>query len=155
VTPQGSTQQALLAVASAVRPTVSVPILLPATFDYLPAMPIVHIMDDRSEGYAFAITLGDGPHTFAFDIWSGRNWTYYDPTGMTPQTIGGLPGFYGPQQGAGVLFHDGGMAFSFGDNSGSRLTATDDAETQRVIAGLHWVNGDGRAPLVPAERAIP
>jgi hypothetical protein len=156
VTPLGGTEESLLAVANAVRPTQSTPILLPCTFGYLPAMPITDIMDDRSEGYAFNIEMGDtGGRSFAITLWNGSGWPYYSTTGMTRQDIGGLPGYYGTQQGAGVLYHGGGMAFSFGDGQGGPLTAADDAETYRVIAGITWANADGRAPLVPLTKAIP
>ena len=156
VTPLGSTRQALLTVAAAVRPAQSVPIGLPCMFGYLPPLPIVSIFDDRSEGYAFELTMGDvSGRSFTITLWNGTGWPYYDPTGMAHQSIGGLPGYYGPQQGAGVLYHGGGLAFGFAEAATSPTTPVDNAETQRVIAGLQWANGDGRAPAIPAVNAIP
>lgn len=156
VTPEGGTQQSLLTVADAVRPTQSVPIGLPCTFGYLPALPVVDITDDRSESYAFSVTFGDvNSRDFSVTLWTGTGWPYYDRTGMSRATIGGRPGYYGPQQGAGVLYHGGGMAFSFGETDGATLTATDDRETRQVMAGIRWANGDGRAPAVPARQAFP
>jgi hypothetical protein len=155
VTPAGSTQQALLAVADAVRPATSVPIGLPMTFDYLPDLPVVEVTDDRSEGYAFTLTLGNlAGRSFSLTLWNGTSLTYYNSSTPVPHSVGGLAGYYDTQNGAGVLYHGGGAAIGLGDPNGP-VTPADDREMQRVLAGLHWANGDGRAPLVPAERAIP
>lgn len=155
VTDAGSTETALLSVARAVRPSESVPITLPMTFGYLPDLPLVDVTDDRSEGYAFTMTFGDvSGRNFGLTVWNGSGWPYYNPTGMTPRSIDGLPGYVGADQGAGVHFHGGGAAFGFGEGS-NPITTADQHELDKVIAGLRWVNGDGRAPLVPAEQAIP
>jgi hypothetical protein len=161
VTPDAGTRAALLTVATAVQPTVSVPIELPFTFGYLPTLPVIQVVDDRSEGYAFGMTFGS-PDSVSFDItlWNstqvgGR----YDTAGTQLRTIGGLPGRYSFDHGAAVVYHDGLAVFGEADNgegqSDPARTAFQREQMEYVLAGVRWTNGDGRAPYVPAEKAIP
>ena len=156
VTSMGGDPSTLQTVADAVRPTQQVPIPMPCTFGYLPDLPIVDIMDDRSEGYAFLLTMGDATgRSFAITLWNGNSLRNYDTTGKQQRSIGGLPGYYGPQDGVGVLYRGGEMTFGFGEGDGQPLPAADADATQRVIAGIRWANGDGRPPNPGLANAIP
>jgi hypothetical protein len=156
LTPATSSAKSLAKIARAVRPTVSIPIGLPFRLDYVPGLPVTEVKDDRADGYAFTLTFGDtGQRSLEITLWTGSLSTYFDTKGMIAQTIGSLIGYYDPKQGAGVQFHGGSLLIDLNDDDVGVSTNLVDQEMLDVLDGLHWANGDGSAPLIPAEQAIP
>lgn len=167
VTPLGGQTDTLKELAAAVRPAESVPIELPFRLDYLPNAPITQVTDDRAEGYAFDMNFSIGrTNGFAFDItlWNKTSFAgLFDTSTATRRDIGGLSGWFDPEQGFAVRYHDGiavvGVSADFGGSVGSATALQQAAEMrialERVIRGVHWTNGDGRGPYATAENAIP
>ncbi len=169
VTPLGGQSSSLKRVASAVRPTESVPIELPFRLGYVPDAPITQITDDRSEGYTFMMNFSSGrTDGLSFDVtlWPQTSFAgAYDTATATRSDIGGLPGWIG-DEGIAVRYHDGIAVFgvsndgqqgsAVGDRAAqARLNAERQLALERVARGIHWTNGDGRAPYAKAEDAIP
>lgn len=169
VTPLGGRPSTLKRVAAAVQPTVLVPIELPFRLDYVPDAPITQVTDDRSEGYAFTMDFSIGrTDGLSFDVTLWKQTSFagaYDTSTASRRDIGGLPGWIG-EEGIGVRYHggiavfgmsnDGQVGSTVGDRAAqTRLNAQRQLALERVARGIHWTNGDGRAPLLPAEQAIP
>lgn len=150
VTPSGGATTALREVANAVEPTVDVPIRLPFTLRYVPALPIVNVTDDRSEGYAFTIDLGGVSRDFNVTLWPAPNPGVVTRTPDHRRLIGGMTGYYDRQRAvADIPIARWLVELGLSENSGP-LTAADRTEMDRIIDGLHW------APEgVPAQTAIP
>jgi hypothetical protein len=165
VTPVGSTRNALMTIAAAVEPTRAVPIELPFRLDYVPSLPITSIEDDRSEGYTFDLSLGGSVDGVSIDItlWNQKNLAgRYVSSHAVRQRIGGLPGYFSTGDGAAAVYAGGLAIFGVSGIDGTMVgqpQARVDAQTRsvlsRLVNGLHWTNGTGRAPYVTAERAIP
>ena len=168
VTPMGRPTSTLRAIARAARPAEDVPIELPFRLDFVPqSLPVTEVTDDRGEGYAFVLQFGTVTSKFSADVtlWPGRSLAgKFDTSHATRRTIGGLPGWYDPNQGFAVQYRDGvavfGVSYNSDDTVGDhKLLAQRQAIAQLVLArlsrGIRWTNGDGRAPYVPAEQAIP
>ncbi|MFN2561202.1 MAG: hypothetical protein ABR571_07905 [Jatrophihabitans sp.] len=164
VTAIGSTRDALVRIAAAVEPARSVPIELPFRLDYVPSLPITAIEDDRSEGYAFTMDFGssDGV-SMNITLWNQKTLAgRYDSSNAIPQTIGGLPGYFSTNEGAAVRYATGLALISVSgiDNTmvgepQSRVDAQTRLLMTRIVNGVHWTNGTGRAPYLAAEKAIP
>jgi hypothetical protein len=146
-----------------------VPIELPFRLDYVPDAPITQVTDDRSEGSAFTIDFSTGrTDGLSFDVtlWKRTSIAGVYTTSTAPRSdIGGLPGWIGAE-GIGVRYHDGiavlgvGIDGQLGSTVGdraaqARLNAERQTALQMVARGIHWTNGDGRAPYANAEDAIP
>lgn len=169
VTSLGGRSSTLKRVAAAVRPTVSVPIELPFRLDYVPDAPITEVTDDRNEGYAFTMNFSIGrTDGLSFDVtlWSQTSFAgVYDTSKATRRDIGGLSGWIG-DEGIGVRYHGGIAVFGVGNDgqlestvgdraAQARLNAERQVALERLARGIHWTNGDGRAPYAKAEDAIP
>jgi hypothetical protein len=155
VTTYGGRSATLHALAAAVRPAVSVPIELPFRLHYVPDLPIVRVEDDRAAGYAASIDFGSfNGLQFSITLWNGSSLAgRYDKTGAASRPVGGLPGYVGPG-GIAVAYHDGVVIMGMADQN-PKLPPDQLLENARIADGIEWTNGDGRAPYVTAEDAIP
>jgi hypothetical protein len=156
VTHLGGLTHTLLTLAGAVEPTTSVPIRVPFTLGYVPALPIIGITDDRAEGNTLQVSFGSGSVTGAtrsldFTLW--RNWPgVVHRSAATRRTIGGLTGYYA--DGVADVPVPGGVV-EFGLTHGAGTTTGDLRDMQRIMAAIRWPNGDGSTPWPAAARAIP
>jgi hypothetical protein len=169
VTPLGGRTATLKRLAAAVRPTTSVPIELPFRLDYVPDAPITQITDYHREGYALSMDFSTGrTDGLSFDVtlWNGTSFAgRYTTSTATRSNVGGLPGWIG-EEGIAVRYHggiavfgvsiDGELGTTVGDRAAeARLNAERQVALERLARGIHWTNGDGRAPYAKAEDAIP
>jgi hypothetical protein len=164
VTALGGTRDALTTIAAAVEPTRAVPFELPFRLDYVPSLPITAIEDDRSEGYAFVLRLGsvDGV-SVDITLWNQKELAgEYDSSHAVPQRIGGLPGYLSTNEGAAARYAGGlaifgvsGIDTTMVGQPQTQVDATTRALLSRIVNGVHWTNGTGRAPYVAADKAIP
>jgi hypothetical protein len=157
VTDLGGTTQNLLTVARAVEPTRSVPVRLPFTLGYVPALPITGVTDDRSEGYAFTISFGHTSNTsysarsLDITLWpSGGGDVKH--TAANRRSIGGVVGWYAKAV-ADVPIPSG--VVEFGLTHSFATTSADVRDMQRIMQAIHWANGDGSTPWPTAKQAIP
>jgi hypothetical protein len=169
VTSLGGRAATLKKLAAAVRPAESVPIELPFRLDYVPDAPITQVTDDRAESYAFVMDFSagrtDGGLSLDITLWDKTSFEgLFDTSKATRRDIGGLPGWFDADQGFAVRYHDGIAVVGVGGDfatvvGGSRAkparAAAIRAALDRLADGIHWTNGDGRAPYAKAEDAIP
>jgi hypothetical protein len=172
VTSLGGRAATLRALARATHPDVDVPIELPFRLGFVPLdRPITEIDDDRPAGYAFTMQFGSVDDDPAFDItlWSTRSLAgRFDTAQAERTTVGGLAGWLDPNQGLAVPYRNGLAVFGLS----SELAGGDvhsPADSRRALERLSevrvlqeqlrrsitWTNGDGSAPDLPAEQAIP
>jgi hypothetical protein len=164
VTAVGGTREALTTIAAAVEPTRADPIELPFRLDYIPSLPITAVEDDRSEGYTFVLRFGSiDSVSVDITLWNQQDLGgRYDSSNAVPQRIGGLPGYFSTNEGAAARYAGGLAIFGVSGVENTMVgqpQAKIDAQTRalltRIVDGVHWTNGTGRAPYVAAGKAIP
>ena len=157
VTPLGAGTSTLRQVAGAVEPTAASPILVPFRMTWAPALPVTEVVDDRSEGYGLTVVLGaDSGH--GFNVLVQRSQTAaVPPTAKYRTRIGGLIGYYDRTTGVADV-HLGKDLVEFAIThgpDGQVLDEADRSEMDRIVAGMRWSNGTGRAPYFSLEQAVP
>jgi hypothetical protein len=171
VTSLGGRSATLHALARATHPDVDVPIELPFRLGVVPLdRPVTGIDDDRPAGYAFTMQFGsaDADPAFEITLWPGRSLAgRFDTAHASRTTVGGLAGWVDVSQGLAVPYSNGLAVFGLSSQQAGDATdptsgarAAERANEVRVLQerlqrSITWTNGNGSAPYLAAEQAIP